>query len=385
MLRAIVIPEKLPEYLVWLEKGNKQNDPYKVAEDFEVQLSKSLKQIYATSPNIVTNIHKGIQILLSSLLSSEVSPKAVNRLLTLDNGLWKNFVRQFIKDLDHDLNLMHQFASGEKNLPFRIADTSWQTNWKELKICWQKKNFTQLNKYQPLAEVFSNLDNAKKISAIFYHVSYRQVPKKIFAQLSSNDCDTEIYGVEVQREVTVMESLWLKIIKLGDKIVPVSIVIPIVLVSLLLGFGFRGSIAKNTSKVETNIQVAQNDKLDKPDDNRNNSGTTEEYFSSINNQNNIENPIDVQNIEAIINISNELSSASPIKHKTEKIQSKIFDLLKTKDAFKIAIKNYEINKTAKNDLTQAEADGIIDNKTKKILKCEVAKSLGMLLIKNACK
>ena len=100
------------------------------------------------------------------MLSEKVSYKAINKLLTLDNGLWKKFVPQFIKDLEHDFNLMHQFALGEKNLRFKLIDTSWQNIWKELKNYWSTSSNRPHEKYLPLAKLFEEFGTAK-VSAVF--------------------------------------------------------------------------------------------------------------------------------------------------------------------------------------------------------------------------
>lgn len=251
MLRAIVIPQTLPEYLGWLEKGNKQNEPYTVAIEFESQLSKSLSKIPNTVKIIELSISKGFEILLFSLLAQKVSSKTVNKLLDSDDRIWRKFSRQFISCLEHDLELMKQFSSGQSGLNFRLTDTSWQKNWKDWQIYWRDCAHPHFEKYQPLAELFYNLKKPN-LSVFFGHLGYGQIPKKIFYQLQYNGFNTEVYGVEVQRKVTVTELLWLTIITLGGKKMPVAIVIPTILLSLLFAFvgGFKFG---ESSSQKTNI------------------------------------------------------------------------------------------------------------------------------------
>ncbi len=380
MLRAIVIPQTLPECLVWLEKGNKQNDLYKVAAEFESQLSNSFSIISDKQINIEIKVIEGLQILLPSLLKQKVSPEAVNKLLTSDNGLWRKLSRQFIENIEHDLNLMQQFSYGQRNLPFKLTDTEWQRIRQELQSYWCKREYIHLEKYQIFAELFFNL-NRPKLSAFFCHVGYGQVPKKIFAQLQSNGWNTQIYGVVVQREVTVPESLWLTIIKIGSKIVPVAIVIPMVLLSLFLGFGLRGYIPTNSYKAEQDVPSGEN--------NNHNSNISSENSGKAASQNNEISPkkslflqkIDDESREAILKISNELSHASQNKQTPEDVQSKIFDILKIKDSFKSAIEQYQKSKISKTNPSIDQAAGVITYKqtTSNVLECEVAKSLSINL------
>ncbi|MFB2917107.1 MULTISPECIES: hypothetical protein [Aerosakkonema] len=206
ILRAIAVPQTLPEYLIWLEKGNKQNDCHLVAAQFESQFRTLLDQIPSIKPNVELKISEGFQAVLSLLLEQKIYPEAVNKLIESPNGLWAKFLRQFIKDIDHDLSLMRQFALGQPSPPFKLIDPSWQSIWKDLRVYWRQLSYPYQEKYQPLAELFENLD-VPKIAALFYHVGYRRVPKKIFYQLGIKSLDTQIYGIMVRRKVSFLEVL----------------------------------------------------------------------------------------------------------------------------------------------------------------------------------
>ncbi len=254
MLRSIVIPKTLPEYLNWLKKGNKQNDPYIVFTEFEYQIRKSLTP--STELNIAANIIEGIKVLLLSLLNKQVSTEDINRLLASNNeiGIWRKSFHSFIDDIDHDLKLMYQLAHKEQNLPFKLSDKSWVKIWQELQIFWRKSDAPYLEQYQPFAKVFSNFSNPK-IAAFFYHVGNGEVPKEIFDQIEPHGWRTKVYELVVKREVTVPELLWLTLITLGGKIVPVAIVIPMVLLSLILGFGLRGCNLGKSDRLENTVNL----------------------------------------------------------------------------------------------------------------------------------
>ncbi len=379
-LRSLLIPQTLPEYLSWLEKGNKQNNPWKVAAEFEFKFRESLSKIPESERKIEIKINEGFEILLFSLLTHNVDPKAVNELLASNNGLWRKLSGKFIDDIEHDLRLMKKSAFGAGDLPFRLTNTSWQKIRRELQVYWSKRDHLYHKKYQPFAELFLNL-NRPQLSAFFYHVGYGQVPKKIFAQLQPNGWNTEIYGVVVQREITGLELLGLTIITLGGKIVPVAVVIPIVLISLILGFGLRGYITTNFADAKLDIQSGEtNQKKDQ------NSAKKKGVYASTNKQDGTKNSVYLQNkedesYEEIIKISNELSRESQSKKTPEEIQNRILDILNKKDNIKNDFNRYQKKRNSNNNSLVDKADGVIiyNQITSNVLKCEVANSLKISL------
>jgi len=228
-LRAVVIPKTLPDYLSWLEHGNKQNDPYTVFAEFQSQLRNSLSRIPDTAPNLEAKITEGVKVILLKLLEQEISIEVVFRLLKSPNGLWEKFHCQVIQDIDHNLQPMSKLSRVEQNTPFKLTDNHWQSIWRNLQIHWRQPSSLRQEKYQSFAKLFAQL-GYPKISAFFYYVGYGKVPKEIFLQLGETGWHSRVYGLEVEREATKPELLWLIIIKLGSKIVPVYIV------SILSGF-----------------------------------------------------------------------------------------------------------------------------------------------------
>ncbi len=407
MLRAIVLPYTLPEYLNWLEKGNKQSDLYTVAFEFESQISKSLTPSIKT--NITANISEGLQILLPSLLNKEVSNEAVNKLLASNNGLWRKLCDPFIENIDNDLNLMHKIASKQQNLSFNLKGKSWINIWQELRICWREPDSPLLEKYQSFAKVFSTL-NKFKISAFFYHVAKGEVPKEIFAQLQSYGWRTTVYKVTVKREVAISELLWLTISKLGSKIVPVAIVIPLVLVSLSLGIVLRGffQITQHETKANVNLPENNNSNFSNPVGVESSQATNTEAITQAKLKTAQEAAISSSQIsknvkkiqessQAILSISDELAKKTDTYDKSQ-IEAKIMELIQPKLTFD-DIKNKSDNDIRKktdminnfiNDITKYQktkqeiknADGVIkqNQKTSNILKCEVAKQMNIELL-----
>lgn len=252
-LRAIVIPQTLPEYLVWLGNGSKGSDNNTLSVEFQSQIKNSLIQIPDVAKNIEFSVIEGIRLLLPKLLEQKVTVESVVWLLASSNGLWASFTRQVLQDIDHDLQSMNQSVKGAENVDFKLTDKSWQTIRSDLKKYWQIRHCAPQEKYQTFAELFEQL-HRYKLSAFFYHVCLLKVPKKVFIKLNINSWHCLVYGITIEREVNlsdVPKLLWLVLIDLGSKIVPLRVV-------LLICFGIVASLGSidfvNKKTTDTTIE-----------------------------------------------------------------------------------------------------------------------------------
>ena len=164
VIRALAIPSTLPHYLSWRAgAGKKNNNVDTIAQEFELELKRKLKEINNQSqelpPAILSNIVEGFGTVLSKFLNDErvskkynqqperplnlpilrdflfrflhnwglgglfetfqtpsdsVSLEAIASLLKDRQGLWGSQSRQFIDSLDRDLHKMHGFANPEQ-------------------------------------------------------------------------------------------------------------------------------------------------------------------------------------------------------------------------------------------------------------------------------
>ncbi|WYL96219.1 MAG: hypothetical protein HEQ35_22465 [Gloeotrichia echinulata IR180] len=229
-LRAIIIPETLPEYLTWLDKGDKQYKTYELAENCQNQISNLLNRHQMLSAQLERNLSQGFQVLLSLVFQGqEISLSKA--------GLWDKFSKPFIRHVEYDLTLI------SKNLPvrwqslsFQLTDKFWQDLRNELKFYFNQPNFNHSpkDKYQPVAKFFDNLE-AARIAAFFYQLGDGEVPKRIFKRLQINDWETEIYGIKVKRERTPDEQVLYALKYLFNANVPLPLLLILILISFLLG------------------------------------------------------------------------------------------------------------------------------------------------------
>ena len=255
-LRAIVIPQTLPEYLGWLGNGSKGSDNNTLSVEFQSQIKNSLIQISDVAKNLEFNVVEGIRLLLPKLLEQKVTVESVVWLLTSTNGLWASFTRQVLQDMDHDLQSMNQSAKGAENVDFNLTDKSWQNIRSDLKKYWQIRHCAPQEKYQTFAELFERL-NHYKLSAFFYHVCLGKVDKKIFTKVCSNGWTHKLYGISIERKLAFVELAWLVILKIGSIEVRVPFVIVITLVSLVLGVAGGKFWTANAPETQRSARVVK--------------------------------------------------------------------------------------------------------------------------------
>ncbi|MFK0733255.1 MAG: hypothetical protein ACIWVG_19210, partial [Gloeotrichia echinulata HAB0833] len=235
-LRAIIIPETLPEYLTWLDEGNKQYQTYRLADTCQNQISDVLKKNPKLAQKFEGKLSQGFQILFDLVCQGK-------EIILSKNRLWYKFSEQFIRDVDNDLNLMSTNSTNStanwKNLIFQLNDGFWKNLRNDLSSYYsQKLKIDPKAKYQPVAKFFDNLEQPK-IAAFFYQLGYGKVPKRIFKQLQINDWEHEIYGITVKRETTPDEQVFDAFKYLFNANVPLPLLLILILISLFLGSVFR--------------------------------------------------------------------------------------------------------------------------------------------------
>lgn len=259
-LQAMVIPETLPNFLIWMSKREKQKDHYEVSERFQVEIQNVLTQV----PNLANQIIQGVLLIIPKLINRPELLMTTTWLLKSHQGAWGYFYEQQVKKcLVNDLTLMPRYVrKKEANLPFQlIADPEWNKIFQELQGYWAIRHNPKQQKYLPLAQLFERLGDYQTAN-FFYHVVFEKVPKKIFFQIRPGGYYCQVFGVRIEREISWYEYLLLFFIQLGETIVPFKIVIVLLITTLGVGF-FSGSFSegrKSTQKITDTAQELKNTK-----------------------------------------------------------------------------------------------------------------------------
>jgi hypothetical protein len=203
-LRAIVIPETLPQFLAWLniQPGKKPDENQIVSLEFQKAIRKEFPK---------EQLSAGIRYLLPNLLNKTISVDSLCWLLEANGSgsIWADAQKQFIDDIKYDLQLICNYFAGQskeglnKNA-FKCQKEVWASlikNWGGI-----QQGYYKGEEYQPLAELFENFKEYD-LAAYFYQIKDREVKKDLFYQLAylQNRRLPVVFGVEIEPQMTLID------------------------------------------------------------------------------------------------------------------------------------------------------------------------------------
>ncbi len=233
-LKAMFIPDSLPTFLYWMEnRQGKDQEHWETSLIFQINIAQELRPIVENAPQLSAKIEAGITLILLRLLDEPELLNSLVKLLKNKQGIWGNSYRYGIRNyLENDLNLMPKFARLQQSnlteelekLEFKLKnDQDWEQIFNELTNFWQynvRKDI--IEKYQVWAELFEQFKDYK-LAALFYQISFNQVPKSVFGKLCKfswgTNFKTTIYTITVYREVDLLEHKILELINILQIIV----------------------------------------------------------------------------------------------------------------------------------------------------------------------
>jgi hypothetical protein len=217
-LRAMVIPETLPEFLGWLnfKGGNKKLDEKQnLSLNFQSELIRN-----QFPPDKLT---AGMKLILPKLLNKEIAPEAVRWLLAEPKSAWSSCLDRFIEDIEDDLKLISDSRnpsqgqdpsrSDLKTKNFKCGNEIWkllinQLNFINYARSSSRKYKHDFQKYKSFAELFKLIENYP-LSAYFYQVSDGIVSETIFIRaFNSRDYSRSYLGLNIERKVSLNEKLF---------------------------------------------------------------------------------------------------------------------------------------------------------------------------------
>ena len=255
-LRAMVIPSTLPEFLDWMQRRGKQEDHYQVSEVFQSEINSFFTQNAGQPSYILSKISQGVMLIIPRIIQHPELLNPTVWLLNAPSGIWRKFYYQFVsQNIKNELTLMNPRVANPKNAtktqnlqPSISDDPQWKQLFNQLRVYWQNLSYPPDDKYLPLAELFGGLDEAE-MAAFFYQVSLGCVPKKIFSQLNHQGWNSNVfvYGLRIKKQVGVAEFLFVSIIKIGLKKMPIALVIILLILTFIGGF-WSGGVLKGSKK-----------------------------------------------------------------------------------------------------------------------------------------
>jgi len=230
-LRAMVIPDTLPEFLGWLniQGGKNKLDENQTAS---LEFQSAIRNLFPKD-----KLADGIEFLLPKLLKGQITPEAIHWLLMVKGSAWVSCRSQFINDVQTDLKLITNHLSSPQKSS-NLASESLQCGsetWQKLISSWQfiRQGDSQ-DYYQPLAELLEQLGEYQ-LAAYFYQISQGRVPKNVFINAFSNSHSytTSDLGLKLQREITATERIWEF---LENNFVHITIIIPLIVLAGLISY-----------------------------------------------------------------------------------------------------------------------------------------------------
>jgi hypothetical protein len=267
-LRAIVIPETLPQFLAWLnmQEVKKPDQHQTISLEFQ-------KDIGLLFPRPQEQLTKGINYLLMNLLNQQISVDCVYWLLTTDGSAWVYAQKEFITDVKYDLQLIDDYSTGQLDQKFFNRLKSRKQIWATLISNWQgiQKGNHKSEEYQPLAELLARLKEYE-LAAYFYQVSQGNVANDLFYKMAYEkylqihphptnvpyqkyrNSHITVYGLQIKRKPTLVEFIdhVLDFITL-EVDMKIRFVVPLSLLILVSGW-FIGAKSWESSTSATDIE-----------------------------------------------------------------------------------------------------------------------------------
>ncbi|MFL0659551.1 hypothetical protein AB7294_07585 [Cylindrospermopsis raciborskii UAM/DH-MRr] len=191
-LRALVIPETLPEFLQWLniQKGSNVDGNQRVS----LELQKKIQPLFPKE-----QIAAGITYLLPSLLEGKISVDGLCWLLAKSGGdtIWAYGRNEFINNIKYDLELIGNSYSF--SLPDKRDLKCRAEVWKNLIDGWkgiQNRDYKCGNS-RALAQLFQQLKE-HDLAGYFYQVSDGFVKKDLFDEISKKENQYNLAGYSHQ-------------------------------------------------------------------------------------------------------------------------------------------------------------------------------------------
>lgn len=373
-LRAMVIPETLPELLAWLNVKGSKNTPDE-NQTISLEFQAAIRNVFPKD-----KLLSGLKFIFPKLLKqNDITPEVMYWLIK-EEGAWFTVKDDFIKKILSDLRLIYKTIEADKKAKideksFHFKPEVWQKLISHYKMIYSNSH-SQKSDYEPLAELFRYL-KIYKISAYFYQVSYGVVPKNIFIKAFPNSTggyyDFADLGLTLEKELSLVEKIIYFLLQ--EFIVPIQIVIPLVFAvfmsGVMIGSKFLPTQSANEEATITNQQRGNSSATSKTEDTS---------AADVNEQKTMPPQIENAAIEklkqttvAIKNIEDEIKNKKNIQEitKNDDVSKKINEILKITNNYSAIDKNPNKSESKKfvnsiykyqlsKELLRSKANGYID-------------------------
>ncbi|TRV49353.1 MAG: hypothetical protein EWV53_11090 [Microcystis panniformis Mp_MB_F_20051200_S9] len=214
-LQAIICPKKLPDFVDWIMKREK--DYYPTSQSFQQEIVQAI-----TQPNslIFNSVKQGINILILNVIKQPELIDATARLLSDKQGLWRRVYKTYTsvglkQDLKKKAGYLSTETEGLKEKEFYVLnDVHWQEIRDDLRKVWNRPFYPDqtTQKYIHLAGLFDKLevpsnDNKDSLTVFFYHLAQGKIPSDVYESHKLKGDEDYNFGIKVNRDIPWYEQV----------------------------------------------------------------------------------------------------------------------------------------------------------------------------------
>lgn len=196
-LRAIILPDTLPEFLDWLQQGKGKNqEQYQHSLNFQINFRKNLSE---NTPYLLGKINEGVRLIIIELVNKPHLLNMVIWLLKSEDGLWGKAYQNDVRiSLENLLAFIIHFPENTSNFQL-FTDEEYQ-------YIRQEKKIKIIRKYKVLGDLFAQLDDKSiPLSLFFYQLSCGKVPSKIYQKLKPTP--HKIFSLEIKENLNFIQKI----------------------------------------------------------------------------------------------------------------------------------------------------------------------------------
>ncbi|MBS9770660.1 MAG: hypothetical protein J7F05_09315 [Trichodesmium erythraeum GBRTRLIN201] len=201
-LKAMLVPQFLPEFLAWLAHSQEGEIHYGTSLKLQQSMLQEAPKFTEHFPRLSEYLKWGICYTIDDLVDEPKIIKQSQFLLTKP-GFWGQLYKESLsKELENVLDLM-----GEKRHNLESLNSlypQWSSLLGKINKFWYPQERPD-NKYKSLAELFEKLETAK-LAAIFYQIAEGSVPKNLFDSILPSDKKSEstrLFNKKIDRKKSV--------------------------------------------------------------------------------------------------------------------------------------------------------------------------------------
>ncbi|NCR42986.1 MAG: hypothetical protein GPJ09_01050 [Microcystis aeruginosa SX13-01] len=210
-LQAIICPEKLPDFVDWIMK--KEKDYYPISQSFQREIVQAINPQgdgSITSQTIFSKITQGINILIINVIEPPYLIDATARLLSDKKGLWGRIYNDYTS------------KKLKKSLKERkLDDAPWQEIKDDLSRVWDSlfDPSEKTQKYIHLAHLFDKLeeepDKGDSLTVFFYHLAQKKIPSDVYKRHKLEGDEGNNFDIKVQRDIPWQELVFIQTKKIA--------------------------------------------------------------------------------------------------------------------------------------------------------------------------